>query len=485
MKIIIYFVFFTVSIFSQTEFIQQITHGDYDARNPFIYKHEYQAIMSKIYFEIHKNGYANIYSLGYNSINNQFEDTVAITKGNYLNINPSYEEDLGLIFQTNQNGNWDIAFIPFINNQMGEMILLTNSLEDETEPKYLKSFNHITDSLNILFRRNGAVIFLTYKDQIIKEDVVFKNDSQYLYTEFIGSYNYNVSELEFSVFAIEENKVTNKKSIVRKSKAENGEWLDKTVVVDNCDCSDIAMNVIGYGNYVLIYQDSTKDNRRLFYLDNPFSDSQRLNMPIDYEGNISEFDLYAFLIVTKRQAKLNNEQEFYFPHTYLVEQNNQTKIRLSHPDYDWSQKDSLHPISISDSKTAIGPLGGWFSDGFVVFTVWEDSANSNIHLFGAKEYFNVGSVANESYASDFSLLQNYPNPFNPKTKIEYKLLQAAEVKLNVTNILGEIVFEQNYGYQTAGSYKMDFDGKNLPSGVYIYSILTGENRLSRKMVLLK
>ncbi|MFZ1282369.1 MAG: T9SS type A sorting domain-containing protein, partial [Ignavibacteriaceae bacterium] len=83
------------------------------------------------------------------------------------------------------------------------------------------------------------------------------------------------------------------------------------------------------------------------------------------------------------------------------------------------------------------------------------------------------------------LYQNYPNPFNPETKIEYKLLQASDVKFNVFNILGEKVFEQNFGYQTAGSYKVNFDGENLPSGVYVYSIYTNENRLSRKMMLMK
>jgi photosystem II stability/assembly factor-like uncharacterized protein len=87
--------------------------------------------------------------------------------------------------------------------------------------------------------------------------------------------------------------------------------------------------------------------------------------------------------------------------------------------------------------------------------------------------------------STYFLDQNYPNPFNPNTKIEYKLLQASDVKLNVINILGEKVFEQNFGYQTAGSYKVNFDGKNLPSGVYVYSIYTDENRLSRKMLLMK
>ncbi|MCK7520119.1 MAG: T9SS type A sorting domain-containing protein [Ignavibacteriales bacterium] len=111
----------------------------------------------------------------------------------------------------------------------------------------------------------------------------------------------------------------------------------------------------------------------------------------------------------------------------------------------------------------------------------EDSIDGHIQLFGIPHHLSYGAVDDESIANDFILYQNYPNPFNPTTMIEYKLLQATDVKFNVFNILGEKVFEQNFGYQIAGSYKVNFDEQNLPSGVYVYSIYTNENRLSRKM----
>ncbi len=96
-----------------------------------------------------------------------------------------------------------------------------------------------------------------------------------------------------------------------------------------------------------------------------------------------------------------------------------------------------------------------------------------------------GDVENESIASDFMLYQNYPNPFNPNTKIEYKLQKASDIKFVVINVLGETVFEKNYGYQLPGNYKIDFDGAGLSSGVYLYSIITEDNKLSRKMILIK
>lgn len=118
---------------------------------------------------------------------------------------------------------------------------------------------------------------------------------------------------------------------------------------------------------------------------------------------------------------------------------------------------------------------------------------SSTNISGSSQWSPVFNFSTKSITSvenmnnlplEYSLV-NYPNPFNPSTKIEYKLSQATDVKLNVVNVLGEKVFEQDLGYQSAGTYKIDFDGKNLQSGVYIYSIYTNENRLSRKMMLMK
>ncbi len=64
----------------------------------------------KVFFELHKNGYSNIYFIKYNSSTQTFGDTVAITRDFAININPSFKSNVGLIFQSNRNGNWDIMF---------------------------------------------------------------------------------------------------------------------------------------------------------------------------------------------------------------------------------------------------------------------------------------------------------------------------------------------------------------------------------------
>jgi hypothetical protein len=87
---------------------------------------------------------------------------------------------------------------------------------------------------------------------------------------------------------------------------------------------------------------------------------------------------------------------------------------------------------------------------------------------------------------DFELKQNYPNPFNPATSIEYSLKRGSFVTLTVFDVQGRelniIVREK----QSAGTYRYTFDGRDLSSGVYFYSLIADGNIISTKrMVLVK
>jgi hypothetical protein len=81
--------------------------------------------------------------------------------------------------------------------------------------------------------------------------------------------------------------------------------------------------------------------------------------------------------------------------------------------------------------------------------------------------------------------QNYPNPFNPKTIIEFELLQDSDVEVTVFDLAGKKVIVLQEGYLTSGIYKFEFDGSELPSGVYLYRISTPQFTQTRKMILAK
>jgi len=107
---------------------------------------------------------------------------------------------------------------------------------------------------------------------------------------------------------------------------------------------------------------------------------------------------------------------------------------------------------------------------------------------------NGGVYVNTIYSDiprDFILFQNYPNPFNPSTKIKYTIpsivnSQSSMVKLVVFDILGEESATLVNQKQKPGSYEVQFDGKDFPSGVYYYVLYADEVRMdAKKMVLLK
>jgi len=94
----------------------------------------------------------------------------------------------------------------------------------------------------------------------------------------------------------------------------------------------------------------------------------------------------------------------------------------------------------------------------------------------------------------FKLHQNYPNPFNPSTKIKFTIPQsviASETKqshlvmLKVYDVLGNEITTLVSEEKPAGSYKVEFDGGNLTSGIYFYKLRAGNFVETKKMVLIK
>lgn len=85
----------------------------------------------------------------------------------------------------------------------------------------------------------------------------------------------------------------------------------------------------------------------------------------------------------------------------------------------------------------------------------------------------------------YSLQQNYPNPFNPGTVITYQLAVGNYVSLKVFDVLGKEIVSLVNERQDAGSYSVNFDGSNLPSGLYYYKIETENFADTKKMFLIK
>ena len=85
------------------------------------------------------------------------------------------------------------------------------------------------------------------------------------------------------------------------------------------------------------------------------------------------------------------------------------------------------------------------------------------------------------------LLQNFPNPFNPSsesTQITYQIKESAHVLLKLYNTLGAVVTTLVDESQAANTYTVDFEGKGLASGIYVYTLQVGGSLISTKKMLI-
>jgi hypothetical protein len=144
-----------------------------------------------------------------------------------------------------------------------------------------------------------------------------------------------------------------------------------------------------------------------------------------------------------------------------------------------SQNSSTNPDPqgapmLAPSDVALTP------DGLTAYVT--DLVNRCVYKF---QYGDFTSVNDQTQNFDFRLDQNFPNPFNPSTLISFTIPEPMNVKLIVTNSLGQLVTTLADEFLPAGKYVKTFNGQNLVSGVYYYTLITNKGSISKKMILAK
>ena len=87
--------------------------------------------------------------------------------------------------------------------------------------------------------------------------------------------------------------------------------------------------------------------------------------------------------------------------------------------------------------------------------------------------------------TEFAVFQNTPNPFNPSTTIEYTLPEDSYVTLSIYNVTGQRITVLKNEHEPAGIHSITWDAGALPSGVYFYTVITGNHSVTKKMLLMK
>jgi photosystem II stability/assembly factor-like uncharacterized protein len=91
----------------------------------------------------------------------------------------------------------------------------------------------------------------------------------------------------------------------------------------------------------------------------------------------------------------------------------------------------------------------------------------------------------DNHLSSYSLGQNYPNPFNPSTSIQYEVGTAGNVRIDIYDLLGQCVGTVLNERKEPGMYTATFTARSLSSGMYFYSMQSGNFTSVKRMVLVK
>lgn len=118
--------------------------------------------------------------------------------------------------------------------------------------------------------------------------------------------------------------------------------------------------------------------------------------------------------------------------------------------------------------------------------VWALRDNGGISKYTGQ--IGIHNISN-GVPDKFSLSQNYPNPFNPSTKISFSIPTVETTQrvilLKVYDILGNEVATLVNQQLTPGTYSVDWNASNFPSGIYFYRLTAGDFSQTNKMILLK
>ncbi len=140
---------------------------------------------------------------------------------------------------------------------------------------------------------------------------------------------------------------------------------------------------------------------------------------------------------------------------------------------------------------AKGSGSGWFS-GFAdqvdpVRGSYVDNAEIADVVFGLLDHTLAVTepVVSGADGRAYALYQNHPNPFNPATRVIYSMKETGRVSLRVFSPGGRQVATLVNGMAGRGVHAADFDGRNLPSGLYICQMEVGDFKAQQKMLLMK
>jgi hypothetical protein len=150
-------------------------------------------------------------------------------------------------------------------------------------------------------------------------------------------------------------------------------------------------------------------------------------------------------------------------------------------------------VDAGDPEAAFNDVEDPFNTGFALYPSLGELRN-DIGAYGGPGAMLLPDISGivgvrqsdiDRIPNSIILYQNYPNPFNPSTKIKYSVLQTSQVQIKIFDVLGNKITSLVNEEKPPGTYELNWNSEELPSGVYFYQLRAGSFVETKKMVLMK
>lgn len=499
MKIIyLSLIIFCTSTIAQVDTPKQLTSFNFDSRNPEFIQYPYNIPWfieePELFFEaVYSDSFSTICFLKYNEAIDSFYQFTELTP--VIDSNTVHTKPVGrhienypdipfkiLLWETNENGSWDIAFSIDSGNGWTPYDFMFSSDEDELDPSFivdLFNYNYQTNFQFLYFKGNSVYFFS--KDDSVQNIVLFEGNDSIKYSDPAGAYSGYDGNL-YAV-AVEEKNGEQPRLVYRMKNSFNNVWSEIRGVFERAPSAKPKFTDTGWGETYLAFEVFAERMKKILLIhpEDFGTAGNAIGLVEEPEIETSEFSSFAFGIITEEPG---DDFYTYFPFSFKFTRNDSAYIRVGIDDFFYNPYFDFH-TKVKDSKPDLGPLS-LIWEGVVSYTVWEDSSDGRINLFGIKRIDPLGDVKDESTSNkDFNLLQNYPNPFNPITTIQYTLSKRQSIAMKVFDVLGREAATLINEEKQPGVYEVEFDASELSSGIYFYQLKAGSAIQTKKMILIK
>jgi len=151
------------------------------------------------------------------------------------------------------------------------------------------------------------------------------------------------------------------------------------------------------------------------------------------------------------------------------------------------QAAGAHRLALQAADDQAGWAAGEYLLSVTAGSTYEADAVTEVEML-----VDLAGSGDPNLPASLQVLGNAPNPFNPSTTIRFvaPVGNLNNYSLNIYDTRGRLVRALDHGAIAPGPRQVVWDGRNdagdpVGSGVYLYRVVAGNDKITNKMVLLK